>query len=200
MAWESRIVGHGKVRVEDVIFNPDNWRIHPSEQQDVLGAALHEVGFVRSVTVNQRTGHLVDGHLRLELAQETGEQELDVELVSLSPGEEAEILALLDPIAALAATDRQQYANLLKDLQAENDAVRDFLARAASSEHIWLAAEKAGEHEGGAAGGPSMRIMQLLYAPAEYARVDEALIALEQHYDLGRAAALCKAAEVVWNG
>src|SRR5690606_15210341 len=100
-AWRSRIVGHGEEDPDQLLANPRNWRLHPKEQQRALGAALGDIGWVQSVIVNQRTGHLVDGHLRVELALSRDEPSVPVVYVDLSADEEAIVLATLDPIGAM---------------------------------------------------------------------------------------------------
>ena len=66
--WQNRIVGHADVAPDELVPNPRNWRTHPNDQQRAVGGALSEVGWVAEVLVNQTTGHVVDGHLRIELA------------------------------------------------------------------------------------------------------------------------------------
>lgn len=66
--WRNRIVGHADVPPAELVPNPRNWRSHPLEQQRALAGALAEVGWVAEVLVNRTTGHVVDGHLRIELA------------------------------------------------------------------------------------------------------------------------------------
>ena len=56
-----------------VAANPANWRTHPGSQRDALRGSLTEVGWVAEVIVNTVTGHLVDGHLRVEQARARGE-------------------------------------------------------------------------------------------------------------------------------
>ena len=63
--WRNRIVGHGTKPAKDFLANPHNWRIHPKPQQDAMQGVLGEVGWVQSVVENVRTGHLIDGHLRV---------------------------------------------------------------------------------------------------------------------------------------
>jgi hypothetical protein len=70
-AWRSRIVVHAEVPPPELVPNPRNWRTHPAEQRRALTGALSEVGWVAEVLVNQTTGHVVDGHLRIELARPT---------------------------------------------------------------------------------------------------------------------------------
>lgn len=45
-----------------------NWRTHPCAQQDALLGALQKVGIVQNIVVNARTGKMLDGHLRVEMA------------------------------------------------------------------------------------------------------------------------------------
>jgi hypothetical protein len=102
--WQNRIVGHGLEKPDELLANPRNWRIHPKAQQDALGGLLDKVGWVQDVIVNQRTGHVVDGHLRVSLSISRQEPEIPVVYVDLSPEEEALVLASLDPLAAMAVT------------------------------------------------------------------------------------------------
>src|SRR5258707_631666 len=109
--WQSKIVGHGRIPVSQVLFNENNWRIHPKAQQDALAGIVAEIGFIRSITINKRTSPewpdgarfvetLVDGHDRSAQAMRYNgdDYEIDVEYVDLTPREEAEALLTLDPL------------------------------------------------------------------------------------------------------
>jgi hypothetical protein len=96
-AWRSRIVGSGTEAPDRLLANPANFRVHPKAQQDALAGVLDQVGWVQNVLVNQRTGHLVDGHLRVALAISRNEPSIPVVYVDLSPDEERLVLASLDP-------------------------------------------------------------------------------------------------------
>lgn len=67
-SWRSRIVDHAHVPPADLVPNPRNWRARPADQQGAFTGALTEVGWVAEVLVNRTTGHVVDGHLRVEPA------------------------------------------------------------------------------------------------------------------------------------
>jgi ParB-like chromosome segregation protein Spo0J len=95
--------------------------MHPSEQQRALDAALDEVGWVAEVLVNTVTGHVVDGHLRVELAISRNEPTVPVTYVELSREEELLVLATLDPLAAMATAEKDALAELLASLQPEDD-------------------------------------------------------------------------------
>jgi DNA modification methylase len=125
--WRSRIIGHGEEAPDQLLANPANWRIHPKAQQDALAGVLGEIGWVQSVIVNKRTGHLVDGHLRVSLALRDEASSIPVVYVDLSPDEEALALATLDPLAAMAATDGAKLAELLSGVSFDNAALEGIL-------------------------------------------------------------------------
>lgn len=134
-AWQSRIVGHGEQSPGDLRANPRNWRRHPKSQRDALAAVLDQVGWVQDIIVNQRTGLLVDGHARLELAVERGEDSVPVVYVDLAPDEEALILATLDPLSAMAEAEASALEALLHDVSGEG-AIASMLAKLAEDEGI----------------------------------------------------------------
>ncbi len=133
--WQNRIIGQGEESPDQLLANPRNWRIHPKHQQDALAGVLDEVGWVQRVIVNQRTGFVVDGHLRISLAQRRGEL-VPVEYVDLSESEEALILATFDPITALAATDAALLEELMRDVSTGDAAVQAMLSELAENAGI----------------------------------------------------------------
>jgi hypothetical protein len=134
--WRNRIVGHSEVPPADLVANPANWRLHPNEQARALGGALGEVGWVAQVLVNRQTGHLVDGHLRVELALARGERSVPVSYVDLSPQEERLVLASLDPLGAMADADTAKLEELLRDLAPADDALAAMLTELAERNGI----------------------------------------------------------------
>ena len=66
------------------------------------------------MTVNRRTGHVVDGHLRIELALTRKEPSVPVTYVDLSEDEERLVLASLDSLAAMAEAEVSKLAELLE--------------------------------------------------------------------------------------
>jgi len=128
---KNRIIGSGEEPLDSILFNPRNWRIHPLSQQDALKGVLEEVGWVQEVIVNKRTGHLVDGHLRCQLAAREGAKTIPVKYVDLSEDEEALVLATLDPIGAMAATDKQKLDELFQEINSDNENVQKMMAEIA---------------------------------------------------------------------
>ena len=133
---KNRIIGSGEEQLDQIMFNPRNWRIHPLSQQDALKGVLEEVGWVQQVIVNKRTGNLIDGHLRCQLAAREGATTIPVVYVDVSEEEEALVLATLDPIGAMAATDKQKLDELFADIQSENENVRKMMDDIAAKEKL----------------------------------------------------------------
>jgi ParB-like chromosome segregation protein Spo0J len=125
--WRNRILGHGEEVPDQLLANPRNWRIHPKAQQDALSGVLDEVGWVQDVIVNQQTGFVVDGHLRVSLAISRGESKIPVVYVDLTSDEEALILATLDPLSAMAASAKDALESLLAEVSTGDDAVKGML-------------------------------------------------------------------------
>jgi hypothetical protein len=126
--WRNRIVGHGEEAPDQLLANAMNWRIHPKAQQEALAGVLDEVGWVQDIIVNQRTGNVVDGHLRASLAIGRGEKGVPVVYVDLDEHEERLILATIDPLAAMAVTDTEQLAALLEEVTVTDQALTEMLA------------------------------------------------------------------------
>jgi hypothetical protein len=126
--WRNRITGHADEDPRALQPNPQNWRRHPPEQQRALAGAIKEVGLVAGVTVNRTTGHVLDGHLRVELALARGEASVPVTYVELSPEEEALVLATLDPIGAMADRDGAKLEALLAEISVDDTGLAALLA------------------------------------------------------------------------
>lgn len=126
--WQSRIVGEGEEAPDQLLANPLNFRVHPGEQAQALAGALGEVGWVTRVVVNRRTGHVIDGHLRVKLALQRGEATVPVTYVDLDENQERLALATLDPISAMAGHDDAILAELLNETTTQDPALAEFLA------------------------------------------------------------------------
>lgn len=121
MSWRNRIVGFDPAAdPTQLLANPSNWRLHPGDQRDALRGSLSQVGWVSGVMVNVTTGHVVDGHARVEEAL-SAEQTVPVLYVELEPDEEWLVLATYDPMAAMARTDHEQLGALLHELELDTD-------------------------------------------------------------------------------
>ena len=132
--WRSRILGSGTEDPTQLLANPRNWRTHPGQQRMALRGSLEIVGWVQQVLVNKTTGHVVDGHARVEEAISRGEAEVPVLYVELTEEEEALVLATLDPIAAMALPDDARLQELLADVTVDDEGLNALLRDLAPSE------------------------------------------------------------------
>ena len=105
--WRNRIIGSGEAQPLSLVAHPRSYRIHPPYQHKCLEGALRTLGWLSPVIVNDRSGHLIDGHLRTIVALDQSQREkIPVVYVDLSADEERQALNLIDPISALARIDR----------------------------------------------------------------------------------------------
>jgi hypothetical protein len=118
--WQNRIVGHGEVAPDTLIGNPLNFRTHSAEQEATLSGVISRLGVVAGVTVNRTTGHLMDGHLRVQMAMRQGQAIFPVTYIEVSADEEKLLLAAFDQITAMAGRDTALLDTLLTDIRASD--------------------------------------------------------------------------------
>jgi hypothetical protein len=94
-----------------------------------MEGVLNDIGWIAPVIVNERTGHVVDGHMRVSIAISKGEPRVPVAYVDLDEAAERLALATFNPISALAATDKEQQRALLEDVRSDQTAVAALLSQ-----------------------------------------------------------------------
>lgn len=146
--WRNSIVGDGEESPEQLLAHPQNPKIHPGTQQAALSGALSRVGWLTRVIVNQRTGHVLDGHARVAMAISRGERLVPVSYVDVDPADEALVLATFDPIGAMAVTDAAMFDELLKDIETDDQAILDMLETLSQENHLSSAGSGAGTDGG----------------------------------------------------
>jgi DNA modification methylase len=109
--------------------NPRNWRRHPESQQAALAGALSEVGWAGACLYNERTGRLIDGHLRRKVALDQGAASVPVLVGSWDEASEAKILETLDPLAGMAVPDAAALHLLIQDVQTDCPELRGLIDR-----------------------------------------------------------------------
>lgn len=112
---------------EELADNPKNWRTHPESQANAVKDVITEVGWAGAVLFNERTGRLIDGHLRRKLAAEQGVEKIPVLIGSWDKATEAKILATLDPPVALAEADATALDELLREIDTSSESVEQLL-------------------------------------------------------------------------
>lgn len=93
-------------------LNSKNWRVHPRRQRQVYRAFKSQVGWAGAVLINSTTGTLLDGHMRVDEAIKNSEPMVPCLIGTWTEQQENLILQNLDPLGALASTDREALASL----------------------------------------------------------------------------------------
>jgi len=121
-----------RVRASELLPNPRNWRKHSSAQQSALRAVLDEIGFAGAVIARPLDDgrlQLIDGHLRAEtLSGKAADTEVPVLVVDLTADEADLLLAVHDPIGAMAETDAELLSELTDSLEVQNTEISELLA------------------------------------------------------------------------
>lgn len=117
-----RIKEYKLIARENISPDPRNWRRHPETQRDSVNTILERLGWadvciVRPHPDSDEDYILVDGELRWTLA--TPGSVLPCIVTDLSHDEAGDILAVLDPLSALAVTDVDALTELLEGITDE---------------------------------------------------------------------------------
>lgn len=126
-----------RVRAADLVPHPENWRTHPTRQQQAIRGVLAEVGYADALVARELPDgrlQLIDGHLR---AETTPEVVVPVLIVELNDDEAAKVLLTHDPVGAMAGADKRGLEALLHKATAQEEGVKRLL------DHL---AEKSGLH------------------------------------------------------
>jgi hypothetical protein len=102
---------------KELIPNPENWARHSDRQRAALRASVEAHGRVDEPLINARTGHIIDGHLRVEDAIRDGETEIVVKVLDISLEDELSLLAQKDAVAELREREPDRLGGLLLRLQ-----------------------------------------------------------------------------------
>jgi DNA modification methylase len=116
-----------RVKASDLRPHPSNWRTHPASQRDALSGILAEVGYAGALLAREADDGalvLIDGHLR---ADTTPDQDVPVLVLDVTEAEADKLLAVIDPIAAMAGADTDKLSKLLDTVNADDQRLREML-------------------------------------------------------------------------
>ncbi len=122
-----RIVELRRIAARELVPNPKNWRRHPARQAAALRGVLEEVGYADALLARQLPDGrlmLIDGHLR---AETTLDQLVPVLVLDVDEAEANKLLATLDPLAAMAETDKLALKDLAGLVQTDSAELRELL-------------------------------------------------------------------------
>lgn len=134
MQIRDRIKEFRRVVARDLRPHPRNWRNHPDRQRNALRGVLAEIGYADALLARplaDGTLELIDGHLR---AETTPDMEVPVLVLDLTDAEAAKLLAVHDPLAAMAEVDNEVLTGLLAEVETDNEALRRLLEDLGSHE------------------------------------------------------------------
>lgn len=94
--------------------NDLNPKDHPSIQRIAMSDLFDDVGWAGAFLYNERTGRLLDGHMRQADALERNEDEVPVLIINVDELKERRILAFLDKVGQLFADRKDTTAKLLE--------------------------------------------------------------------------------------
>lgn len=128
-----RIIELRRVKAEELVENPKNWRKHPEGQRAALRQMVEQIGFAGAELARVLPDGrlmLIDGHLRKATFKSAV---LPVLVTDLDEREADALLATFDPIGAMAEADNAKLEALLKEVQAEFDNVETMLEEVAAA-------------------------------------------------------------------
>lgn len=125
--WENRIVGYTEEAPDQLLAHYANPRTHDGKQRDAMRASLDELGIIAPCTVNDRSGNMIDGHMRCEEYISAGIKKVPVNHLDLSEQEELKAIAFFDRIGALAGTNQENLEYLLENIHLDNEPLENLL-------------------------------------------------------------------------
>ncbi len=122
----------------DLIEHPENWRLHPEQQKQMLAGLLDRYGKIDAIIAyrSEKYGGLViiDGHQRHGM-----DDVYPVLVIDVTDQEASEILLTYNPLAEMSETDKDSYRDLLATIDTqviEDTKALAFLAEAVLGESV----------------------------------------------------------------
>ena len=169
-----------------------NWRTHPKAQADALRAVLDRTGWAGAILVNEVSGQVIDGHLRIDEAIKRGDKTVPVLVGSWTPEQEKLILGTLDPLGTIGR-DRwgKTKVTLLDDLDAGKDpALNDLLLELEAQAEQALAGVDEADYSGMKIGEDKEVFVEVVLQMKEHATVEKAIDKARDKFACGRGEAL----------
>lgn len=182
-----------------LLAHPDNPKVHPDRQAAALDESLDEFGWLAAPIFNERSGRLVDGHLRAERAIRRGDKLVPTRVIDVDEATERRILATFDRVGELRGYDDETLAGLLRECAAlelplpgwSEDDLADLLLETAPPapeefDQPTAQAPEAATAQAGAEPPPSaqVRMVQLFYDVAQHERFQAAVERLREAWEL----------------
>ena len=122
--FRDRVKEFRRVKASDLVPNPKNFAVHGEAQVAALRGAISEIGFAGAELVRETEDGrlmLIDGHARREVA---GDNEIPCLILDVTEEEADKLLALFDPIGAMAERDGAKFAELLNEITVDDASLK----------------------------------------------------------------------------
>lgn len=139
----NRIVRRADVPPQDLLNHPDNILIHTAEQEAQMAHLLTTVGWVARVLVSARSGRIIDGHMRVNVALQKGIATVPVAYLDLTEEEERKAILYLKRTTGLARIDPVNLEQVLESLTSDDATIEAM--RAAFAQEAGVLAKQARE-------------------------------------------------------
>ena len=110
MTWLDRIVSFEHVPPSTLRPHPENWREHPDEQLAMIKRSIDDLGQIMPLICSKRTGHVLNGHGRLQVALDQGVELVAVAWVDVDEEGELSVLASFDSVARMRTVREDRLA------------------------------------------------------------------------------------------
>ena len=125
--WKNKIVANTLESPDQLLAHYANPRTHDGKQRDTMRASLDELGIIAPCTVNDRTGNMIDGHMRTEEYLTAGVKEVPVIHLDLSEEDELKAIAYFDAVGTLAGYNPEKLEDLLQQIDFVNEPLENML-------------------------------------------------------------------------
>ena len=116
-----------RLPASELLRNPRNWRQHPREQREAMEGIFAEVGVAGAALARRLADgriELIDGELRADVA---ADEPIPVLILDVTEAEALKLLAVHDPIGAMAEANEPALRELLEELDTDQAGLRDLL-------------------------------------------------------------------------
>ena len=137
MKIRDRIKELKRIKSQDLIPHPMNWREHGEEQRDALRGILAQVGIADALLVREMEGgyQLINGHCRADLDSEVewpclvlDVDEKEAEFILATHDTVQNLAEINEEFQDLAEIDEEMLASLVSDLEFQSNKIRECFA------------------------------------------------------------------------
>jgi len=132
MQIKDRIIDFRRVPAQELLENPNNWRVHGYTQKETMKDAFEEIGFADAVIAWESPEGLmlIDGHLRKDLAPD---MEIPVLVTDLNQEEADKLIMSYDPLSAMAGIDSSTLQALIDKAAFDSETLNNMIRNVAES-------------------------------------------------------------------